>query len=317
MTPSWTIADMPSQEGRTIVVTGTGGLGFETALAFARAGGDVILAGRDPKKGFESVTHIRRAVPDAIVAFEPLDLADLASVAAFGKRLASRRYAVDVLVNNAGLMTPPRRETTADGFERQFGVNYLGHFALTAHLLPLLRQARAPRVVTLSSIAARQGWIDFDDLQAERHYKPMPVYAQSKLACLMFALELQRRSDEAGWGVTSLAAHPGVSRTNLLHNAPGRFSPQGVVRSALWFLFQPAATGALPTLMAATEPSPRAPYYGPTGLLGLRGAPGTAPAPSRALESHVARKLWDVSEDLTGVRFGEAPWYARNALRVA
>lgn len=317
MTDAWTLADMPSQQGRTIVVTGTGGLGFETAFALARAGGDVILAGRDPRKGFEAVSAIRRAVPQAVIAYEPLDLADLGSVAAFGQRLASRRYAIDALVNNAGLMTPPRRDTTVDGFERQFGVNYLGHFALTAHLLPLLRQAPAPRVVTLSSIAARSGWIDLDDLQAARHYKPMPVYAQSKLACLMFAFELQRRSDEAGWGVTSLGAHPGVSRTALLHNAPGRFSPQGVARSALWFLFQPADRGALPTLRAVTETDPKAPYYGPTGFQELRGAPGAAKVPPAARETHVGRKLWDMSEELTGVRFGDAPWYARNALRVA
>lgn len=310
--------DIPSQRGRTIVVTGTGGLGFETALALAKAGGRIVIAGRDRVKGAEAVARIRRAVTGAAVSFEILDLADLGSIAAFGERMTAAHYGIDVLVNNAGIMTPPRRSETADGFELQFGVNYLGHFALTAHLLPLLRQSVAPRVVTVSSIAARQGWLDFDDLQAERHYKPMPAYSQSKLACLMFAFELQRRSDEGAWGVTSLAAHPGISRTDLLHNAPGRYSPQAMARSALWFLFQPSARGALPQIHAATAQDVRGgTYYGPTGMLELRGAPGRAKAPAASRRIEAARRLWDVSEDLTGVRFGEAPWYARNALMVA
>lgn len=310
--------DIPSQRGRTVVVTGTGGLGFETALALAAAGAQVIVAGRDPRKGAEAVSRIRRDVSGASVSFEELDLADLGSIAGFGERMTARHYCIDTLVNNAGLMTPPRREETADGFELQFGVNYLGHFALTAHLLPLLRQAVSPRVVTLSSIAARQGWIDFENLQAERRYRPMAAYSQSKLACLIFAFELQRRSDEAGWGVASLAAHPGVSRTALLHNAPGRYSPQGLARSALWFLFQPSAQGARPTLLAATGTAVLGgSYLGPTGFFELRGEPGAAKAPPASREALVARRLWDISEDLTGVRFGEAPWYARNALQVA
>ncbi|OYW34751.1 MAG: short chain dehydrogenase, partial [Rhizobiales bacterium 12-66-7] len=230
---------MPSQNGRTIVVTGTGGLGFHDALALARAGGDVIIAGRNPRKGSDAVARIRQSVKDARVSFEPVDLADLASVAAFGQRLCESRERVDTLINNAAVMTPPQRQTTTDGFELQFGTNYLGHFALSAHLLPLLSRGQDPRVVTLSSIAVRRNAaINFDDLQAEKAYRPMPVYAQSKLACLIFALELQRRSDEAGWGLTSIAAHPGISRTDLLHNAPGRYSAQGLLRSILWFLFQ-------------------------------------------------------------------------------
>ncbi|MCO6390861.1 SDR family NAD(P)-dependent oxidoreductase [Aliihoeflea aestuarii] len=308
MTKRWTTEDIPSQRGRTIVVTGTGGLGFEDALALALAGGDVIIAGRDPKKGAAAVASIKNAYGLATVSFEPVDLANLASVEAFGSRLAAQRNKIDVLINNAGVMTPPRREVTRDGFELQFGVNYLAHFALTAHLLPLLRKSSAPRVVTLSSIAARNGRIDFDDLQAERDYKPMSVYSQSKLACLMFAYELQRRSDNANWGITSIAAHPGVSRTNLLHNAPGRYSVQGIARSALWFLFQPVAQGALPTLFAATSPDARAStYYGPTGIVEVRGFPGEAKVPPAARERHVASKLWDVSEELAGVTFGKTP----------
>ncbi|RVC79343.1 SDR family NAD(P)-dependent oxidoreductase, partial [Mesorhizobium sp. M2A.F.Ca.ET.046.02.1.1] len=251
---------------------------------------------------------IRQSVRQASVSFEPVDLADLASVAAFGHRLRESRERIDTLINNAAVMTPPQRQTTADGFELQFGTNYLGHFALSAHLLPLLRRGRDPRVITLSSIAARRNAaINFDDLQAEKAYQPMPVYAQSKLACLMFALELQRRSDEAGWGLTSIAAHPGISRTDLLHNAPGRYSAQGLLRSVLWFLFQPAALGALPTLFAATSPDARGGrYYGPDRLSETRGYPSEAAIPAAALEPHVTRRLWDVSENLADVDFGAA-----------
>lgn len=308
MRDRWTIENIPPQHGRTTIVTGTGGLGLEGALALARAGGDVIIAGRNAEKGDDAVARIKRDVPDAAVAFEPVDLGSLESIAAFGKRLRDSRDSIDVLINNAGVMTPPRRKTTTDGFELQFGTNHLGHFALTAHLLPLLRRGNAPRVVSVSSVAARSGAIHFDDLQAERGYKPGPVYAQSKLACLMFAFELQRRSDVHGWGITSIAAHPGVSRTDLLHNAPGRSSPMGLIRSYLWFLFQPAAMGVLPILFAATSRDAQGGgYYGPDKISETRGYPTDAKPPQRSLETHVARRLWDVSESLAGVYFGEQP----------
>jgi NAD(P)-dependent dehydrogenase (short-subunit alcohol dehydrogenase family) len=307
MTKLWTTKDIPSQRGRTIVVTGTGGLGFETALALARAGGDVIIAGRNLAKGAEAVARIRQSIPGATVGFEAIDLGSMASIDGFARRLASSRDRIDILINNAGVMTPPRRETTEDGFELQLGTNHLGHFALTCHLLPLLRRGENPRVVSLSSVAARQGAIDFDDLQAERRYQPMPAYAQSKLACLMFAFELQRRSNAAGWGITSIAAHPGISRTDLLHNAPGRFSVAGLARSALWFLFQPAPQGALPALFAATSPEARkGGYYGPDRLGETRGHPTPAKVPEQSLDTDVASRLWDVSSALTGVAFGEA-----------
>jgi NAD(P)-dependent dehydrogenase (short-subunit alcohol dehydrogenase family) len=302
---------MPSQRGRTILITGTGGLGFEDALALARAGGDVIIAGRNPVKGADAVRRIKERLPQASVALEIVDLGDLASIEALAKRLKETRDHIDVLINNAGVMTPPVRETTKDGFELQFGTNYLGHFALTRDLLPLLIRARDPRVVTLSSIAVRSASaaINFDDLQAERSYKPMPVYSQSKLACLMFAFELQRRSQEAGWGITSIAAHPGISRTDLLHNGPGRRSAQGVLRSLMWFLFQPVAQGALPTLFAATSPTARGGgYYGPDRLGETRGHPTEAQVPKQAMEKHVAHKLWEISEKLSGVSFAaQAP----------
>lgn len=300
----WTASDIPSQAGRSAVVTGTGGLGFETALALARAGAEVVIAGRNPDKGAAAVGTIRAIAPTAEVRFEPLDLANLDTVADFGARLRGQRGSLDLLINNAGVMVPPRRQETADGFELQFGTNHLGHFALTAHLRSLLIKGRDARVVTLSSIAARNGAINFDDLNARDRYRPMPAYCQSKLACLMFAFELQRRSTAGGWGISSIAAHPGVSRTDLLYNAAGRRSPGGITRSLLWFLFQPAPQGALPTLFAATAPSAKAGgYYGPDRLNETRGWPADAKAPPRALDTAAAAHLWTISERLTGTDF--------------
>lgn len=301
----WTVSDIPSQTGRTAVVTGTGGLGFESALALARSGAEVILAGRNPLKGMDSVGRIQFAVPQAKIRFEQLDLTGLRSVAAFAERVMEDRDRLEILINNAGVMVPPERQITADGFELQFGTNYLGHFALTLHLLPLLRRARDARVVSLSSLAAQQGAIDFDDFNADRSYKPMPAYARSKLACLMFAFELQRHSDWESWGIASIAVHPGISRTDLLHNGPGRDSWQGRIRSWLPFLFQSAERGALPALFAATSPDARAGgYYGPDGLAELRGYPTAARIPPQALDETVAAWLWDLSETLVGERLG-------------
>jgi len=216
-----TQAKIPSQLGRTAVVTGaTGGLGYETALALARAGSEVILTGRDDRKGRSAIEKISGEVTGAKVSYEHLDLASLASVADFAQRMGARQ-SLDLLINNAGVMALPRRQTTADGFEMQFGTNHLGHFALTAGLMPLLRRATGPRVVSVSSLAHRTGFIDFNDLQGARVYSPWKAYGQSKLATLMFALELQRRSDAAGWNLTSNAAHPGFARTNLFASGPG------------------------------------------------------------------------------------------------
>jgi NAD(P)-dependent dehydrogenase (short-subunit alcohol dehydrogenase family) len=300
----WTTSDIPSQQGRSAIVTGTGGLGFEDALALARAGGEVIIAGRNPGKGATAVAKIRNDAPGANVRFERLDLANLESIADFGERLRRERDSLDLLINNAGVMVPPTRQETSDGFELQFGTNYLGHFALTGHLLPLLRNGKAARVVTLSSIAARSGAIDFDDLNAEKTYRPMQVYSQSKRACLMFSFELQRRSEAGGWGVAGIAAHPGLSRTDLLHNAPGRWSAAGMARTFLWFLFQPAAQGALPTLFAATSPDAKGgAYYGPDRLSEGRGYPAEAKIPPQALDTAAAARLWDISQHLTKVAF--------------
>ncbi len=301
----WTTSNIPRLDGRVAVVTGTGGLGLETAVELARAGCEVVVAGRNPQKGAEAVARVASEVNAAKVRFEAVDLADLRSVATFAARLADTLPKLDLLVNNAAVMNPPQRERTVDGLELQFGTNYLGHFALTARVLPLLREAPRPRVVSLSSVAARGGAIDFDDLQSEKQYAPMRVYSQSKLACLMFALELQRRSDAGAWGVASIPAHPGISRTDLLHNAPGRWSLQGSARTFLWFLFQPAAQGALPTLFAATAPEAQpGTYYGPDQLGETRGYPAPAKVPPQALDRAVSERLWQVSEQLAGVTFG-------------
>ena len=301
----WTIRDIPSQHGRSALVTGTGGLAYEDALALARAGASVVIAGRNPSKGAAAVAAIRQAVPGAQIRFGEVDLASLASVARFAARLAGEQESLDVLINNAGVMTPPQRRETRDGFELQFGTNYLSHFALTGRLLPLLRKARAPRVVTVGSVAARQGSINFDDLQAAREYRAFPVYAQSKLACIMFAFELSRRSKVAGWGVQSLAAHPGLSRTGLLFNTPG--GPTRTIyllRRVFRLTFQSAAQGALPTLFAATDPAARdGAHYGPDRLRGTRGYPTEEAPPKQALDMAVASRLWEMSETLAGVRF--------------
>ena len=301
---NWTLADMPSQKGKLAIITGTGGLGYEDGLALARAGAEVVLAGRNSGKGGEAIAKIRREVPAAQIRFEPLDLASLKSVQAFTDRIKTAHDRLDILINNAGVMVPPQRQVTEDGFELQLGTNYLGHFALTVGLMPLLKSTVGSRVISLSSVAARSGQINFDDPQFVQNYVPMAAYGQSKIACLIFARELQRRSAEAGWGVTSIAAHPGVSRTDLLHNAPGRMSLQGLARTYLWFLFQPAAQGALPTLYAATSPKAEGGgYYGPDRMGEIRGYPAPSKVPPQALDADAAKRLWALSEDLTGSRF--------------
>jgi NAD(P)-dependent dehydrogenase (short-subunit alcohol dehydrogenase family) len=302
---NWTIADIPPQRGKLAVVTGaTGGLGYQTALALAQAEAEVVLTGRNDAKGREAISKIRKQLPDAKISFEALDLANLASVADFAQRFATAHASLDLLINNAGVMALPTRQTTADGFEMQFGTNYLGHYALTAQLLPLLRSAHQPRVVNLSSIAHRTGFIHFSDLQGERLYSPWKAYNQSKLAMLMFALELQRRSDAAGWNLMSNASHPGWARTDLFANGPGF----GLISLASQFaapLFsQSAESGALPTLFAATSPQAAGGgYYGPNGLYELKGPPAPARIMPQAMDEAGAGKLWDVSQQLTGVPF--------------
>jgi NAD(P)-dependent dehydrogenase (short-subunit alcohol dehydrogenase family) len=296
-------AEIPSQLGKTAVVTGsTGGLGYETVLALAKAGADIILTGRDDRKGQSALDKISREVIGARIRYEHLDLASLASIADFAQRMQVRQ-SLDLLINNAGVMALPRRQTTADGFEMQFGTNYLGHFALTARLMPLLRRSSGPRVVSVSSLAHRTGSIDFGDLQGTRLYSPWKAYGQSKLACLMFALELQRRSDAAGWNLTSDAAHPGFSRTNLFASGPGGLLSVATDFAAPFFGHS-AADGARPILFAATSPQAKpGAYYGPGGFGELRGAPAPALIMPRARDAATAARLWDVSEKLTGTSF--------------
>jgi NAD(P)-dependent dehydrogenase (short-subunit alcohol dehydrogenase family) len=245
---------------------------------------------------------VSREVVGAKVAYERLDLASLASIAEFAERMHART-SLNILINNAGVMALPRRQVTVDGFEMQFGTNHLGHFALTARLLPLLRRANAPRVVSLSSLAHRTGRIDFNDLQGARLYSPWKAYGQSKLACLMFALELQRRSDAAGWKVTSNAAHPGFARTNLFTSGPGGLLSVATDFAAPFFGHS-AADGARPTLFAATSPTAEpAGYYGPGGFGELRGAPARALIMPQARDATAAARLWDVSATLTRASF--------------
>ena len=302
----WTTADIPSQDGKTAVITGaTGGLGYETALALAGAGAAVVLTGRNDAKGQDAIQRIRAQFPNAKVSYETLDLASLASVAGFAARFAAAHVSLDLLINNAGVMALPKRQTTADGFEMQFGTNYLGHYALTAHLLPLLRRGNQPRVVNLSSLAHRSGAIDFDDLQGAKSYNPFKAYCQSKLAMLMFALELQRRSNAAGWGLLSNAAHPGYALTDLIANGPGTRGLLGQLGKILQpFASQSAAEGALPTLFAATSPEARpGGYYGPNWFYELKGPPEPAKIMPQAKDAAAAARLWDISAALTCASF--------------
>ncbi len=301
---------IPSQNGKLAVVTGANsGIGWHTALELARAGGEVIIATRSAAKAREAIQRIQRQLPQAAVRFEELDLASLRSVRAFAAKI-NNESKLDLLVNNAGVMAVPERRVTEDGFELQFGTNFLGHFALAGLLMPVLRRAPSPRVTTVSSGAANMGLkrINFEDLQWERSYGPWKAYCQSKLADLMLTVELQRRCAEAGIGLLSNAAHPGWARTNLQTSGPGR-SQNLIEKIAGFFLSQDAAHGALPTLRAATtiDATPGS-YYAPDGLFGLKGNPVLVPIPKPALDAAAARRLWELAEKLTGVswRFEDA-----------
>jgi NAD(P)-dependent dehydrogenase (short-subunit alcohol dehydrogenase family) len=304
----WTAADIPPQNGKTAVITGaTGGLGYETALALAGAGAEVVLTGRNDAKGRHALQSIRAQFPNTKISYETLDLASLASVAEFAARFAATHASLDMLINNAGVMALPKRQVTADGFEMQFGTNYLSHYALTAHLLPRLRRGNQPRVVNLSSLAHRSGAINFADLQSARSYTPWKAYGQSKLAMLMFALELQYRGDAAGWGLMSNAAHPGYARTDLIPNGPGTSGLSWYVSRLLRpYASHSAAEGALPTLFAATSPEAKGGgYYGPNWFYELKGPPVPAKIMPRAKDAVTAAWLWDVSATLTGVSFDQ------------
>jgi NAD(P)-dependent dehydrogenase (short-subunit alcohol dehydrogenase family) len=305
---------VPDLSGKLAVVTGSNsGLGLGLTTRLSAAGADVIMAIRNRAKGEAAVEQIRGTVPDAKLTIKSLDLSSLASVKALGDELNAEGRPIDILINNAGIMQPPDRGTTADGFELQFGGNHLGHFALTGHLLPLLRAASNPRVTSLSSLAARMGGINFDDLQWEKRYSPTQAYAQSKSANLMFAIELDRRSRRAGWGIVSNAAHPGFTKTNLQLSGPsqGKESPTllerfyRVSRQLTPFAWQEVEEGILPALYGAASPDAEGgTFYGPRGVLeAAGGGVKHARIPERCRNEADCRRLWEVSEELTGVSF--------------
>lgn len=303
------VAQCPDQTGRLAIVTGAnGGIGFQIAEALAGAGAEVIVAARNANKGDVAVARIKNTYPRSTVRFALLDLASLASVNQFVKAIEREYRCVDILINNAGVMALPKRGVTADGFEMQLGVNYLSHFALTVGLLPMLKQSAWSRVVTLSSVVHKAGDLDFTDLQWQRRrYSPTGAYHDSKLANLMFAFELQRRSNAAGWGVHSIAAHPGIARTDLMSNGPGTGGVTGLLFSAIIkpFFSHSAQQGALPALFAATSLLAKdGGYYGPTGRFELVGPSGTAKIAAKALDEDRQRQLWDLSEALTQIHLG-------------
>jgi NAD(P)-dependent dehydrogenase (short-subunit alcohol dehydrogenase family) len=308
---AWTAKDIPSQRGRTAVVTGANvGLGLETATELARAGATVVLAARDPARAEAAIASISSAIPDADVRFVPLDLASLASVAEFSEAVAAAfPDGLDLLINNAGVMMPPRRETE-DGFELQLGTNHLGHFALTGRLLPMMGDRDGSRVVTVSSGMARMGQIDFDDLQGRQGYSRTGAYAQSKLANLVFALDLDDRLENSGLKTRSMGAHPGYAATNLQAAGPRIGGGLGSTLAAPFMalghrlLAQSAEAGALPTLRAATEPGlAGGTYIGPDGPGEMRGSPVPVKPVETASDPEVAERLWEASVELSGVDY--------------
>ncbi len=304
---------VPDLSGRLAVVTGANsGLGFGLAKRLAAAGADVVMAIRNRAKGEAAIAEIRRTVPAAKLTIKIVDQSSLSSVAALADEMTAEGRPIDILINNAGVMTPPRRQETHDGFELHFGANHLGHFALTGRLLPLLRAVLSSRVVTVSSIAATQRNITFDDVNAQRSYQPMPAYGVAKLAQLMFAMELDRRSRDGGWGVMSNAAHPGLSKTNLLSGASyglQKLTLQARLTRMTWrllpFMWLEVDEGIKPTLYAAVSPDAEgAAYYGPRGFYETAGGGVTyAKVPRLARSDEDRRRLWRLSEQLTGVTY--------------
>ena len=305
---AWSQGSAPRLDGKAAIVTGaTGGLGWEVALGLARQGAETILAGRNPVKGADALARLHASLPGAAARFELLDLASLDSVAMFAARVAAAHPHIHVLVNNAGVMAPPARRVTADGFELQFGTNYLGHFALTARLLPQLLASGAARVVSVSSLAHRRGRIAFSDLQGEASYSPWASYGQSKLAMLMFARELQHRAAAAGWPLRSVAAHPGWAVTDIIANGPGGGTPglkEHLMQLGFRAFGQTAARGAVPLLYAAlASEAEGGGYYGPDGVGEIKGGVGPSRVMPQAADADSARRLWELSERLTGQRF--------------
>lgn len=308
----WNSDSLLSQTGRVAIVTGANsGLGFETAKQLASKGAQVILACRSEERGLAAIERILLADSTANIHFMRLDLADLIQVESFAKEFSARFDRLDLLINNAGVMFPPLTRT-AQGHELQFGVNHLAHFALTGHLISKLAATPGARVVTVSSLMHRLGTIRFDDLDfVSRTYRTWPSYSQSKLANLLFAKELQRRLDSAGLDIQSLAAHPGWTHTELQRHS-------GFIEACTRVLAMTPPQGAMPTLRAACDVDAHGgEYYGPGGVGEVRGSPQKAFANAKAQDTDVAKRLWDESEKLTGVRFEFQPTSVVASLRAA
>jgi NAD(P)-dependent dehydrogenase (short-subunit alcohol dehydrogenase family) len=309
---NWNENNIPDLSGRTALVTGAGsGIGFEAARALAQHGAELLIVDRNEPAGLAAVARIRALRPDAKVMFRPLDLSHLKAVKDFAAAQLDEGRKLDILMNNAGIQPIATRRTSADGFELTFAIGHLGHFALTGLLLPLLNAAPAPRVVTVSSLVHGQGRFDWDDLQMKNGYDAQRAYNQTKLANLLFARELQRRSDQAGGKIKSIAVHPGVAQTSIGSNRKalgqfrfGDYLVSAALSFAMPFLGQPAAAGALPTLYGAVAPQAEGGgFYGPGGFGEMKGAPGPAVMKPAGRDMAAAAKLWDVTETLTAVRF--------------
>ena len=301
MSSKWTAADVPDQTGRVAIVTGANsGLGFDTAAVLADKGAHVVLAVRNLDKGNEAADRIRSKNPNAEVSLQELDLTSLDSIRTAADQLRADYPRIDLLINNAGVMYVPTRETTKDGFEMQFGTNHLGAFALTGQLLDNMLPVEGSRVIAVSSVGHRiLARIHFDDLQLERKYNRVEAYGQSKLANLLFTYELQRRLAAKGTPTIAAAAHPGFADTELMRHLPS------AIPNFLWRPFaQPADMGALPTLRAATDPDVQGgQYYGPDGIGETRGHPKLVESSAQSHDEDLQRRLWTVSEELTGVTF--------------
>jgi NAD(P)-dependent dehydrogenase (short-subunit alcohol dehydrogenase family) len=314
MSEKWKAADIPNLAGKRVLITGANsGIGYHAALKLARKGAQVVLACRDRQRGEDALARLNADSPGTHTELAILDLASLSAIRDFAEKELARHRPLNILINNAGVMAPPKRQQTADGFELQFGTNVLGHFALTALLMPALEQASAaspdrPRIVTLASIAHKRGQLNFDDLQSAKNYGPMKSYQQSKLADLMFAFELDRRLHAVGSRVMSVAAHPGVANTNLFQ-AGGHSGIAKTARNlfghAIGIFLNSDAEGALPTLYAATaQAADGGGYYGPQGFQEMRGDDvDKAIVAPQARDTAAAARLWQTCEDLAGIKF--------------
>ncbi len=296
------IENIPSQKGRIAIVTGANsGLGYETTRLLAKKDIEVVMACRNAKKAEKARNTILKEYPDARLVLMTVDLTRLSSVREFAKEFLNSYHKLDLLINNAGIMMPPY-EKTEDGFESQFGVNYLSHFLLTGLLLKTLEATKDSRIVSLSSLAHTFGDIYFDDLQFEKHYNARRGYGQSKLACLMFAYELQRKLEKHKYQSISLAAHPGVSPTNLMKHLPLFIKILAFIFYP--FIFQSPKKGALPTVRAALDPEVHGgSYYGPGGFREYKGPPVIVDSNANSMDTDKAIRLWEISEKLTGIRY--------------